>query len=48
MPDAGAERFFTSDDGLQLFYRDFAPLTRSPKLPVLCLPGLTRKSRDFS
>mgnify|MGYP003397172230 CR=1 FL=1 len=48
MPDAGAERFFTSGDGLQLFYRDFAPLTRPPKLPVLCLPGLTRNSRDFT
>ncbi len=48
LPDAGAERFFNSGDGLQLFYRDFAPLTRSPKLPVLCLPGLTRNSRDFT
>ena len=43
-----AERFFASGDGLQLFYRDFAPLTRPSKLPVLCLPGLTRNSRDFT
>jgi pimeloyl-ACP methyl ester carboxylesterase len=45
---AAAEAFFTSGDGLQLFYRDFAPLTPSSKLPVLCLPGLTRNSRDFT
>jgi pimeloyl-ACP methyl ester carboxylesterase len=43
-----AERFFASGDSLQLFYRDFAPLTPSSKLPVLCLPGLTRNSRDFT
>jgi pimeloyl-ACP methyl ester carboxylesterase len=45
---AAAETFFTSGDGLRLFYRDFAPLTPSSKLPVLCLPGLTRNSRDFT
>jgi pimeloyl-ACP methyl ester carboxylesterase len=43
-----ADRFFASRDGLQLFYRDFAPLTQPSKLPVLCLPGLTRNSRDFT
>jgi pimeloyl-ACP methyl ester carboxylesterase len=46
--DAAAERFFRSGDGLQLFYRDFAPLAQTTKLPVLCLPGLTRNSRDFT
>jgi len=46
--DAATGRFFASGDGLQLFYRDFAPLTQRPKLPVLCLPGLTRNSRDFT
>lgn len=45
---AGMERYFTSADGLRLFYRDFAPLQPSVKLPVLCLPGLTRNSRDFT
>jgi pimeloyl-ACP methyl ester carboxylesterase len=45
---ATAGRFFTSGDGLQLFYRDFAPLAQTAKLPVLCLPGLTRNSRDFT
>ncbi len=46
--DAAAERFFRSGDGLQLFYRDFAPLAPTTKMPVLCLPGLTRNSRDFT
>jgi pimeloyl-ACP methyl ester carboxylesterase len=41
------ERWFDSADGLRLFYRDYA--AESPgKLPVLCLPGLTRNSRDFA
>jgi pimeloyl-ACP methyl ester carboxylesterase len=42
------ERFFQSPDGLRLHYRDYAPLQDRPaRLPVLCLPGLTRNSRDF-
>ena len=41
------ERYFSSADGLRLFYRDFAPQTAPARLPVLCLPGLTRNSRDF-
>jgi pimeloyl-ACP methyl ester carboxylesterase len=45
---AGAERYFTSGDGLRLFYRDFAPQSAPARLPVLCLPGLTRNSRDFT
>ena len=41
------ERWFDSADGLRLYYRDYA--AESPgKLPVLCLPGLTRNSRDFA
>ncbi|MFD1746222.1 alpha/beta fold hydrolase [Rhizobium helianthi] len=40
--------YLTSDDGLRLAYREF-PATGSaaPDLPVVCLPGLTRNSRDF-
>jgi pimeloyl-ACP methyl ester carboxylesterase len=40
------DRYFASADGLRLHYRDYASpgATRSP---VLCLPGLTRNSRDF-
>jgi pimeloyl-ACP methyl ester carboxylesterase len=44
----GAERYYPSADGLRLFYRDFAPLSGPARLPVLCLPGLTRNSRDFT
>lgn len=37
--------FWTSRDGLQLHYRDYAG--RADRPPVLCLPGLTRNARDF-
>jgi pimeloyl-ACP methyl ester carboxylesterase len=39
------ERFYLSQDGLQLYYRDY----RGPpdRTPVLCIPGLTRNARDF-
>ena len=40
------ERWFESADGLRLYYRDHAPEAPG-RLPVLCLPGLTRNSRDF-
>lgn len=40
------ERYFGSADGLRLYYRDYAAATPG-RLPVLCLPGLTRNSRDF-
>ena len=43
---AWAERYFRSRDGLRLHYRDYAG-PGSPLPPVLCLPGLTRNSRDF-
>ena len=37
---------YRSADGLELFYRDFGdPAARGT--PVVCLPGLTRNSRDF-
>jgi pimeloyl-ACP methyl ester carboxylesterase len=39
------DRHYTSSDGLTLYYRDYA--AESDQLPVLCLPGLTRNSRDF-
>lgn len=41
----GTENFYTSADGLRLFYREYAG---SAPTPVVCLPGLTRNSRDFS
>ncbi len=38
--------YFTSDDGLRLFGRDYGPQD-SDLPPVLCLAGLTRNSMDF-
>ena len=37
---------FTSRDGLQLYGRHY-PAASSRRRPVVCLPGLTRNSRDF-
>jgi pimeloyl-ACP methyl ester carboxylesterase len=39
--------FFDSADGLRLYCRIY-PAEGSAGLPVLCLPGLTRNSRDFA
>ncbi len=41
------DRWFESAEGLRLYYRDHAAGTPG-RLPVLCLPGLTRDSRDFA
>jgi pimeloyl-ACP methyl ester carboxylesterase len=40
------DRHFASADGLRLYYRDY-PAAAAGRLPVLCLPGLTRNCRDF-
>jgi len=46
-PDAaGRDVVYSSADGLALFARDYGDRL-SPWLPVVCLPGLTRTSRDF-
>ena len=42
-----AEKRYTSQDGLSLYYRDYGP-SADGLTPVLCLPGLTRNSCDFS
>ncbi len=39
------DRFWWSQDGLRLHYREFAGGEGRP--PILCLPGLTRNIRDF-
>ena len=47
---AFTSRHFTSFDGLQLHYRDYAgpaPKDKQGAMTVLCLPGLTRNARDF-
>lgn len=50
--DAPAFRdiFFSSEDGLRLHARDYparAAQENSERLPVVCLPGLSRNARDF-
>ncbi|WP_284124860.1 alpha/beta fold hydrolase [Parerythrobacter aestuarii] len=41
-----ADRFWNSEDGLALHYRDY---DGSPdRLPVVCMHGLTRNARDFA
>ncbi len=42
-----AERFFTSQDNLRLFFRDYAGPSENAGTAVLCIGGLTRNSRDF-
>ncbi len=43
------EHRFSSSDGLQLYARDYghADPQTAASLPVVCLPGLSRNSRDF-
>ncbi|MHA6318076.1 alpha/beta fold hydrolase [Altererythrobacter sp. CAU 1778] len=40
------DRSWTSEDGLELHYRDYAGPDDVP--PLVCLPGLTRNARDFA
>jgi len=42
-----SERRWRSADGLTLFARDYPPAGGPVGLPVICLHGLTRNSRDF-
>lgn len=41
------ERRWRSRDGLTLFARDYAAAGDEGRLPVICLHGLTRNSKDF-
>jgi pimeloyl-ACP methyl ester carboxylesterase len=41
------ENRFHTQDGMDIFYRDYAPVAPETGLPVVCLHGLTRNSRDF-
>ena len=38
-------RYWWSNDGVRLHYRDYAGDTARP--PIVCLPGLTRNARDY-
>jgi pimeloyl-ACP methyl ester carboxylesterase len=42
-----AERRWTSRDGLNLYARDYPAASGNDQLPVICLHGLTRNSKDF-
>lgn len=44
-----SEHYFLSDDGLRLYARRYgdAPPIATAQLPIVCLPGLSRNSRDF-
>lgn len=44
---AYVERRWTSRDGLSLLARDYAAAPGGARLPVICLHGLTRNSKDF-
>jgi pimeloyl-ACP methyl ester carboxylesterase len=46
-PADSSDYFYNSADGLRLYCRVY-PARRAGGLPVLCLPGLTRNSRDFA
>lgn len=46
IPDGYASFFYSARDGLRLYGRDY-PGSDGTRLPVVCLPGLTRNSRDF-
>jgi pimeloyl-ACP methyl ester carboxylesterase len=41
-------RFYPSQDGLRLHYLDVVPEDDGSRLPVVCLPGLTRGAADFA
>ncbi len=46
-PDAHSDIFYSSEDGLRLHVRSWG--TDQPdRLPVVCLPGLTRTANDFT
>jgi pimeloyl-ACP methyl ester carboxylesterase len=45
-PTVTAELTWRSRDGLELYARDYGA-RETERLPVICIPGLTRNSRDF-
>lgn len=42
-----SERHITSFDGLRLFLRTYGPAHEALRVPVLCLPGLSRNGKDY-
>ena len=48
MANAYEDKSWQSEDGLALYYRDYAGPDGYAGPPVLCMHGLTRNSRDFA
>jgi pimeloyl-ACP methyl ester carboxylesterase len=46
--DTFADRFVQTTDGLNIYLRDYQATQPSSGVPVLCLHGLTRNSKDFA
>jgi len=46
-PAAAVSRFITSADGLRLHVREHGDGQQPQRLPVVCLPGLSRTTEDF-
>ncbi|MFM8608616.1 MAG: alpha/beta fold hydrolase, partial [Hyphomicrobiales bacterium] len=46
MADQAHSIYLSSSDGIRLYARVYGDLTSS-KLPIVCLPGLTRNADDF-
>lgn len=46
MDDGFRERFYSSQDNLRLYFRDYGD-ARAKAIPILCLGGLTRNAKDF-
>ena len=44
---AWQDKYFTSQDGLRLYARDYEKSGDADAAPVICLSGLTRNSKDF-
>ena len=42
------DKYWHSEDGLRLHFRDYAGAGDGKRPPVVCLPGLTRNARDFA
>ena len=40
--------YFTSQDGFRLYARDYPKVGGGGHVPILCLAGLTRNSKDFA